>query len=234
MKKTLITLSLLIASSSALAESTMPENPVMRPITLTDGTAVVAGGVVYGNEADDSRGEAFVNLAYGITDDFTVGFGGLSYKFLSRNLDETGLDMAVSIGSRGFHESTVNGDSKAYGLDVHGKYVIDSDLAVTFGFGGVIWDEDILENKSEYRYSVGVMRNLNEDFTLRANYTFRDLKDFTQDNAHVVNAGINYTYSKNLDLGVFATYSDFDAKENGYKLDDSFDEAVGIYAAYRF
>jgi len=45
---------------------------------------------------------------------------------------------------------------------------------------------------------------------------------------------LNYAYSKNTDIGVFTGYSSFDAQENGYKLDNSFDRIAGIYAAYRF
>ena len=41
-------------------------------------------------------------------------------------------------------------------------------------------------------------------------------------------------FSKNTDIGLFASYSDFDAEENGYELGNSFDHAVGIYANYRF
>ena len=41
-------------------------------------------------------------------------------------------------------------------------------------------------------------------------------------------------YSKSTDIGAFVGYSNFDAQENGYNLDDSFDRVAGVYATYRF
>ena len=103
-----------------------------------------------------------------------------------------------------------------------------------FSLGYVKWDEEKLKNKDEYRYSVGVQGNIVKDLTATASYTYRDLKDFSQNDAHEVNVGLNYAYSKNTDIGVFTSYSSFDAQENGYKLDNSFDRVAGIYATYRF
>ncbi|NQY50702.1 MAG: hypothetical protein HRT50_16690, partial [Colwellia sp.] len=131
-------------------------------------------------------------------------------------------------------DSKLNGYSVGYGTDLNGKYVFNENIAIIFSLGFVKWDEEKLKNKDEYRYSVGVQGNIVKDLTATASYTYRDLKDFSQNDAHEVNVGLNYAYSKNTDIGVFTGYSSFDAQENGYKLDNSFDRVAGIYATYRF
>lgn len=234
MNKSLISIALLLASSSAFAETEYPENPVLRPLTLTDGTFEVSGALMWGEEGKDSRGELNLNAAYGLTDNLTVGLGGLNYRVLARRNNKTGLELAVGLGVRGYQESVTNGDSVAYGVDLNGKYVFNKDFAMLFSAGFAKWDEEKLKNKDEYRYSVGAQVNLARDWTATAMYTYRDLKDFTQDDAHEVNVGLNYAYSKNVDVGVFAGYSNFDAQENGYKLDDNFERVAGLYATYRF
>jgi len=233
MKKSLISIALLLASSTVFAATEYPENPVLRPITLTDGTLLLGGAFAWGEEENDSRGEFNFNAAYGLTDNLTLGAGGLNYRVLART-NNTGLELAVGLGVRGYHDSKINGDSVGYGVNLNGKYVFDKDIAMTFSLGYVKWDEEKLKNKDEYRYSVGVQANLAKDWTATASYTYRDLRDFTQNDAQEVNIGINYAYSKHIDVGMFAGYSSFDAQKNGYKLDDSFERVAGIYAAYRF
>ncbi|MCO4798982.1 MAG: outer membrane beta-barrel protein [Colwelliaceae bacterium] len=239
MKKSLISVALLLASSSVYAETQnsttkYPENPVLRPLTLTDGTIELSGALAWGEENDDSRGELNLNAAYGLTDNLTIGFGGVNYRILARKGNKNGLELAVGLGVRGYQESYNNGDSFGYGADLTGKYVFNKDVAMTFSLGYINWDEEKLENKSEYRYSVGLQRNIAKDWTAFANYTYRDLKDFTQDDAHKVTVGVNYAYSKDIDVGMFAGYSDFDAQKNGYKLDNNLDRAAGVYLTYRF
>lgn len=234
MNKSLISIALLLASSTVFAETEYPENPVLRPLTLTDGTVSIGGSLAWVEEDDDSHGEVNFSAAYGLTDDLTLGFGGLNYRVLARPDNEMGLELAVGLGFRGFQESKVNGDAVAYGADLNGKYVFDKDIAMTFSLGYVKWDEEKLKNKAEYRYSVGVQANIIRDWTANASYTYRDLKDFAQNEAHEVNVGLNYAYSKSTDIGAFVGYSSFDALENGYLLDNSFDRVAGIYAAYRF
>jgi opacity protein-like surface antigen len=234
MKKSLISITLLLVSSSIYAETQYPKNPVLRPLTLTDGTIALSGALAWGEEKSDSRGELNLNAAYGLTDNLTLGLGGLNYRFLARNNNSTGLELAVGLGVRGYQDSVTNGDSIAYGADLNGKYVFDKNIAMIFSLGYVKWDEEQLKNKDEYRYSVGLQTNIAKGWTATTRYTYRDLKDFTQNNAHEVSVGVNYTYSKNIDVGIFAGYSNFDAQENGYKLDDSFDRVAGVYLAYRF
>ena len=234
MKKSLISIALLLASSTVFAETEYPENPVLRPLTLTEGTILVGGALAWGEENDDSRGELNLIAAYGITDNLMIGGGGLNYRVLARPDNSTGLELAVGLGFRGYHDSAVNGDSIGYGADLNGKYVFDENIAMIFSLGYVKWDEEKLKNKGEYRYSVGVQANVAKDWTATASYTYRDLKDFAQNDANEVNIGLNYAYSKSTDIGVFAGYSSFDAQENGYKLDDSYDRVAGIYVTYRF
>lgn len=234
MNKSLISIALLLASSTAFAETEYPKNPVLRPLTLTDGTISVGGALAWGEEDDDRRGELNLNAAYGLTDNLTLGFGGLNYRVLARPDNKTGFELAVSLGLKGYQDSKLNGYSVGYGADLKGKYVFDKDIAMIFSLGYVKWDEEKLKNKDEYRYSVGVQANVAKNWTATASYTYRDLKEFTQDDAHEVNVGLNYAYSKNIDIGMFNGYSSFDAQENGYNLDDSFDHVAGIYATYRF
>lgn len=239
MKKTLISMVIVLASSSVLAndeavKKQYPDNPILRPLTLTDGTVAISGALAWNKEKDESRAELNLNAAYGLTDDFTIGFGGLNYRVLARKNNQTGLELAVGLGVRGYYDSINNGDAIGYGADFNGKYVFDKNIAMTFSVGYINWNEEKLENKSEYRYSIGVQTNIAKDWTAFANYTYRDLKDFTQEDAHNINVGLNYAYNKDIDIGLFTGYSDFDALENGYKLENSFEHNAGVYVTYRF
>ncbi len=234
MNKSLISIALLLATSTVFAETEYPQNPVLRPLTLTDGTVSLSGALAWAEENDDNRGELNLNAAYGLTDNLMLGLGGINYRVLARPDNKTGLELAVGLGLRGYQDSKLNGHSVGYGADLNGKYVFNENLAMIFSLGYVKWDEEKLKNKDEYRYSAGVQGNIAKDLTATASYTYRDLKDFGQNDAHEVNVGLNYAYSKNTDIGVFTGYSSFDAQENGYKLDNSFDRIAGLYATYRF
>jgi len=234
MKKSLISMALLLTSSAVFAETQYPQNPVLRPLTLTDGTILVGGSLAWVEENDENRGELNLNAAYGLTDNVTLGFGGINYRVLARPDNQTGLELAVGLGVRGYQDSILNGDSIGYGADLNGKYVFNEDIAMIFSLGYIKWDEEKLKNKDEYRYSVGVQANVAKDWTATAIYSYRDLKDFSQNDAHEVKLGLNYAYSKSTDIGMFTGYSSFDAQENGYKLDDNFERVAGIYTTYRF
>lgn len=234
MKRTFLTIALLATTSTVMAETAYPKNPVLRPLTLTEGIISVGGGLAYIEEGKDDRGHINVHAAYGITDDLTVSLGDIRYKFWDRHDNATGLELTAGFGLRGFHESKLNGEALALGADITGKYVFNRDFAATFSAGYVKWDEDKLQNKDEYRYSIGLQRNLVKDITLSANYTFRDLKDFTQSHADEVNVALNYSYSKRMDMGVFVGYSNFDAQQNGYDLEDGYERTAGLYVNYRF
>ena len=234
MNKSLLSIALLLTSSAVFAETEYPQNPVLRPLTLTDGTIVIGGALMVVEENDESRGALNLNAGYGLTDNLTLGLGNISYRVLARPENETGLELAIGLGLRGYQESAVNGDSVAYGADLNGKYVFDENIAMIFSLGYIKWDEDQLKNKDEYRYSLGIQANVAKNLTATANYTYRDLKDFNQKEAHEVSVGLNYAYSKNTDIGVFTGYSSFDAQDNGYNVDNSFDRVAGIYVTYRF
>ena len=234
MKKTITAISLLLISTNLLAETEYPKNPILRPLTLTDGTIAITGAVALQEEKNENRGRIFANLAYGLTDNLTLGYGGLNYRILARPDNQTGLELAVGLGLRGHQEQLNNKESIAYGTDITGKYVFAPDLAMTFALGFVKWDEQHRDNREEFRYSVGVQKRLASDWSINGNYTYRDLKDFEQNNAHQAQVALNYTYNKNTDIGLFAGYSNFDAQENGYKSDHNFDRAVGLYVSYRF
>jgi len=234
MKKSLISMALLLTSSAVYAEAQYPQNPVLRPLTLTDGTILVGGALAWVEENDENRGELNLNAAYGLTDNVTLGFGGINYRVLARPDNQTGLELAVGLGVRGYQDSILNGDSVGYGVDLNGKYVFNEDIAMIFSLGYIKWDEEKLKNKDEYRYSVGVQANVAKDWTATAIYSYRDLKDFSQSDAHEVKLGLNYAFSKSTDIGMFTGYSSFDAQENGYKLDDNFERVAGIYTTYRF
>ena len=234
MKKSLISITLLLTSSTVFAETEYPQNPVLRPLTLTDGTISVSGALGWGEEKDENLSFLLLNVGYGLTDNLTIDVGSLEYRILARPDNELGLELSVGLGLKDFQESTINGDALAYGADLNGKYVLDEDLAIIFSLGYVKWDEEKLNDKAEYRYSLGIQANLTKDWTAAASYTYRDLKDFNQNEAHEVNVGLNYAYTKSTDLGIFTGYSGFDAQENGYDLDNSYDRIVGIYATYRF
>ncbi|MDO6445937.1 porin [Colwellia sp. 1_MG-2023] len=239
MKKSLISMALLLASTAVFAgnqsdNTSYPKNPILRPLTLSDGTIAVSGAVSWGEEKNKSRGELNLNVAYGLTDNLTIGFGGLNYRILARDNNQTGLELAVGAGIRGFQDSTSNGDAIGYGADLNGKYVFNQDIAMTFSLGYVIWDEEHLANKSENRFSIGVQSKVTKNWTAFNNYTYRDLKGFSQEDSHSVTSGLNYTFSKDIDVGLYASYSDFEAQENGYKLKNNFERSAGLYATYRF
>ena len=239
MKKTLLSIALILTSSAAYAGSEFPTNPVLRPLTLGDGMFAISGGVVAGEENNKNRNHGFLNFGYGLTDDLTFSLNGLKYRVLARKGNRAGLEVAVGLGVRGYQEfyydnKTKKGDSTAYGADISGKYVFNADVAVNFGLSYLKWDEEARKNKDEYRVNVGIQKRLAKDWTLGTHYTYRYLKDFTQDDAHEVNVNLNYAYSKTTDFGMFATYSSFDAQENGYQLDNNLDRGLGLYFNTRF
>ncbi|MCC2614980.1 porin [Aestuariibacter halophilus] len=235
MKKTLTVLTMVLMSSSTLAAQLSPANPVLRPLTLKDGEVVLGASIGYGDSEDDNGGQLGLNAAYGITDDLTLGLGGIRYRMLSRGSDTAaGLELAIGAGLRGYLESDGNGDALGYGADVTGKYVFSDDFAVTFSGGYVYWNEQHLANKHEWRFSVGAEKALGNDLTAFADYSYRDLHGFSQNHANRYTLGVNYNLNRQWDLGLAFSYSDFDAVENGYDADNAYRRNLGIYATYRF
>lgn len=235
MKQQLSALMLLCVSSSVFAGALSPTNPIERPLTLADGEVQITGIALYGEEqTGDNEWGIAGNVGYGITEDLTIDFTGLRYRFLARDKNEDGLELTAGLGWRGHLESNQNGDAKAYGLDISGKYVFNPDLAVTFGAGYIRWDEDRLNDKKEFDYSIGVQKRIFENFTVGADYTYRDLHDFNQNNAYNFGLNANYTLTPNLDVGLFYAKTNFDYVKNGYNTEDYFRKGVGAYVSYRF
>ncbi|MEW6983947.1 porin [Colwelliaceae bacterium 6471] len=210
-----------------------PQNPVLRPLTLTDGTIQIAGAYSYGKAHDDDTKAGFgANISYGITDDFQIGLEGLTYSFLKNRA--SGLELAVNAGIRGHYDNTNIGDSLGLGVSVFGKQVLNNDFALTFGAGYTHWDEEHIDNKYQFNYSLGALVNIADNVTLSANYTFTDLKDFKQDSSNTVRVGVNYAYSKSIDMGIAFKYSDFEETYNNFAFHEQAEKSASMYAAWRF
>jgi len=235
MKKLITTIALLSISSSVFSASTSPQNLVVRPLVLADSELALSGAVLYGEQTDDEKEWRILpGIAYGLTDDLTLGFGDVRYRLMSRSANRTGLELTAGLGYEGRLEVENADDSDAIAVDITGKYVLSSDTALLFSTKYVHWDEDKRKNRSEVRYGIGIVQNLYKNVTTFANYTFSDLKDFSKNSANSGAVGVNYAYSKTTDVGMFVNYSDFDAVENGYKADEVFEKSAGIYLTTRF
>jgi len=235
MKKLITTIALLSITSSVFAASTSPQNLVLRPLVLADSELAISGAVLYGEQTDkDEEWRVLPGIAYGLTQDLTLGFGEVRYRFMSRHQNGTGLELTAGLGFEGQLAVENADDSDSIGVDLAGKYVISNDTALLFSTKYVHWNEDDRKNRSEIRYGIGIQQNIYKNVTAFANYTFSDLKDFNKNSANSGAVGVNYAYSKSTDVGMFANYSDFDAVENGYKADDVFEKSAGIYLTTRF
>lgn len=235
--KTSILIGLILSSVSVTvtANELSERNLVERSLTLKDGEVMLAGGIGYGETDSEHDTGISVNGAYGITDNFTVGLGGVRYRIVEKPAADHGLEIALGAGLKGVMER-YNENVYGYGADVLGKYVVSSDLALLFGAEYVKWDHD---NKSQYdgsemRYSIGAMYQPIRYLTWSINYTYRDLNDFVQSSAYSASTGLHYSLSKSTDVGVTFEYTDFDAKQNGFDLDSAYRRNLGAYVSYRF
>ena len=235
MKKVLSSIALLSLSANVFAASLSPQNLVERPLTLADGELAFAGVLAWGEQTDgDNEVIVLPDVAYGVTDNFTIGLGDLRYRFIKRTNNKSGLELTAGLSYAGRLEVERGDDTDGMSIDLSGKYVINRDTAFTFSTQYVRWFEDLRDNRSEIRYSAGIQQNIYNDLTLFARYTFSDLKDFEDNSAHAGSVGVNYAFSKSSDVGFFASYSDFDAEDNGYKADNVFEKSAGIYFTTRF
>ena len=225
-------LATVMASGSAVAdEFDYPQNPVKRPITLSDGMVSLSAAVGNADELDGDE-ESFIvaNAQYGVTDNFTIGFDGLTYRFY----DDDALQLAVNTGVRDAFETDELGDNAAVGIGVFGKQVLSNDFALTFGIDFIHWDIDNLDDREEVNYQLGFMYNLSNQWTLSAGYTYRDLEDFSESSANAYRAALTYTGLKNIDIGLFAVTSDYDDTSSGYWVRDEVEQGAGIYVNWRF
>jgi hypothetical protein len=232
---TALTMGLAIActlvSTVAYADDGYPKNPILRPITLTDNTLAVTAIIGHSTEVDgDKKWYAAPALHYGVTDNFMVGSSGLTYRVWQND----GLEVALNTGFKGSFDSDEFGDSVGFGGGVFGKKVINNNLALTFGVDYIHWAEDVLDDKSEVDYSLGVMFNIAPEWTVGGNYTFRDLKDFSQDNANVFRMSLSYAMNDDIDLGIYAANSDYEEVVNNHYLHDEFEETAGVFMNWRF
>jgi len=236
MKEFILACALTAISTSQLVQADeYPQNPILRPLTLTDGTVRLSAGVITGEQHDgDTDTDIHLNASYGLTDDLQIGFEGLTYSLFKN--ENQGFELAINLGARGFHDDNSKqiGDSVGYGTSIFGKQVITDNFAITFGTGYTFWNEEHIDNKSEVAYSIGAMTNIAKDLTLSAHYTFRDLKDFKQDNANNVSVALNYALSADIDLGLALNYSDFEEKVDNMAFHQSREKSATVYASWRF
>ena len=66
------------------------------------------------------------------------------------------------------------------------------------------------------------------------NAQYRDLRDFNQSDAYAVSTGINYALTKQMDVGMNISYTNFNAVDNGFDADSDYKRNVGAYMVYRF
>ena len=224
-----------ISATSAVQANEYPQNKVLRPLTLTDGTVRLSGAVAYGEQHNDDneKGISF-NASYGLTDDLQIGFEGLTYSLFKN--ENQGFEIAVNAGLRGYFDNDSNaiGDSLGYGVSFMAKQVITNDFAITFATGYTFWNQQHIESKKEYTYSIGAMTNIAKNLTLSANYTFRDLKDFKQDYANKASLALNYALSPSMDIGFALNYSDFEEQAAGIAFHETIEKSAAIFANWRF
>jgi hypothetical protein len=231
-----------LASGSALVdkydESTFSSNPVLRPITLPDTMLSVGGGLVYHEEHNGEDDWDLVPwVSYGVTDNFTIGTDGLTYRFYN----EGGLQLGINGGLRGFAYSSDDDDDDdewevAGSVSLFGKKVLNRQLALTFGAEFTKWDnDDDRDDRHEWDYSIGLMYHFAPEWTLNAGYTYRDLSsEFNRDDADVFHIGLRRSFGNDFEMGLFYRYNDFDggALDGNYQYD--YENAAGITATWRF
>ncbi|GGA89729.1 hypothetical protein GCM10011369_34880 [Neiella marina] len=209
---------------------------LLPPMMLDDNEVQLGAAVLYGEESNgDKSWAAMPMLAYGVTDDFTIGLLGVRYRFINQ-LDETGsgLELTTGAGLTGYRETSSGDDAFGYGADLSGRYLFDAKTALLFAMNYNHWDEEKRKDRKEIVGSIGVQRHLIDAWSVAAMYSYHHLEDFTQDQAHSANLGLNYAYSPQTDLGLFVHWTDFDSVRNGYKSDSSLEKAIGGYISYRF
>ena len=101
---TVIGLALASITASASAHELSNSNLVERSLTLKDSEMVFAGGVYHGDSKRENETGVGLAVGYGISDNFTVGFSGLRYRFLARPNEGSGLELTVGAGGKGLLE----------------------------------------------------------------------------------------------------------------------------------
>ena len=233
MKKILLATCLLTLALTSNAHSReYPQNPVLRPLTLSAGTVELTGIYVYGKQHDKDVDVAFGgDLSYGLTDSLELGLDGITYSIFKNQ--HAGFELAAKAGITGYFDDDL-GDSLGLGSSLMAKQIINDNLAFTFSAGYTHWSIGNIDNKSEFDYTIGTLFNIAPDVTLAANYTFRDLKDFKQSTANEASIILNYAYSPSIDLGIGYQYSNFNEQYSNQALQETPEKTLGVYVNYRF
>ena len=230
-------LSVLLFMGVSHANELSDSNLVTRSLTLQDSELQLIGALGYGKNGDDNNTQLGLDVRYGLSDDWSIGFGHARYRFLDRGESDLGLELTLGAGLKGYYEKqgSYKTDVLGYGADMMGKYVYSQDTALVFGAQYVFWNVQHTEkNADEYRFNVGLQHQIFEDVVVSADYTLRSLNDMTQSIAHEGSVSVNYALSKKLDTGMFVNYSSFDPVKNGFTAESANKQGVGVYMSYRF
>ena len=85
----------ILAMQSACAQDLSKRSLVERALTLKDHEILVGGALGYGDSSSDSGFNLGLDVGYGLSNDITLGLGGIRYRFLARDNDEQGLELTV-------------------------------------------------------------------------------------------------------------------------------------------
>lgn len=234
MKKSVFVLGLLLTSTGGYASSLSESNPVLRNLTLNESEWSIGAGISYGSANGEDDVQPILTMAYGINDRLTVGPVGLRYSVIPRVENSFGFELTADAGLMGLYESSQFGDSYAYGGGLSGKYVFSETFALNLSGHYFIWNEDKREDRKELRAQVSALLGVTANTTAYIGAAYRELKDFDQDNAYELSAGLIWNFSKQLDVMFDATYTDFDAQLNGYANDSHLERALSMSFEYRF
>lgn len=245
MKKLVLAMVCILANGAVVAdeysESTYSSNPVLRPITLPD-TMLSLGGAVLYRETEHGSDDVDVVpfIKYGITDNFSIGVDGLTYRFYNDN----GLQLAVNGGFRGASYQSHSDDSDdddewevATSASIYGKQILNNQFALTFGVEYLNWDsnKDNWTDRHEWNYSAGFMYQFAPDWTFNAGYTYRDLsREFQQDDANSYSVGLTRSFGNDFEMGLFYRHNDTVYSYSNSRLDENYENVGGLYANWRF
>ncbi|GAB2702784.1 hypothetical protein Q4574_19165 [Aliiglaciecola sp. 3_MG-2023] len=234
MKKQLSILALLFIPTHLFANTLSDANPVMRNLTLNDNEILIGLGASYGTGYGENDVQPLFSLAYGVTDNLTIGPAGVRYAVWQRPEANTGWEVTIDGGLMGLYESAEYDDSYALGGGLSSKYVISKDFSIGASAHYLHWNEDKRDNKTEFRGELSAMWRVNSDLTVYGSGMYRELKDFAQDNAYALSTGLIWNPSKQMDVILDFTYTDFDSLQNGYDIDAHFKRQYGLKVIYRF
>lgn len=235
MTKLFTVTALCVLAPFSFAQPLSDSNPVERALVLQSGEVALGAGLYYGEtRSEENKFAPSFELSYGLTENLTIGPIGARYSVMQRSENKTGLELAIEGGLMGLYEVTDADDSFAVGVGLNGKYVFNSDVALTFESALVHWAEDSRPNRKEARVSLGSLWQLQPGFTLSASLHYRKFKDFEQDHSTAISTNLIWALSPQWDITFSAAYSDFNPLLNGYEEDVEYQQQAGVSAVYRF